>query len=124
MAKSVLIVDDSSFMRNYIKQALEEADFFVCGEAENAPQAIEKYKELKPNLVTMDIVMPRVEELDGIGAVRAIVDFDASAKIIVASAIGEKSLIKDAMDSGAKGFLVKPFKPDGLVKLARQALEE
>lgn len=123
MGKRVLIVDDASFMRNYIKNILEEAHFSVCGEALTAPQAIEKYKELKPDLVTMDIVMPRVEEFDGIGAVRAIIDFDLSAKIIVASAIGEKSLIKEAMENGAKGFLVKPFKPDELVKLVNQALE-
>ena len=124
MAKSVLIVDDASFMRNYIKNVLEEADFFVCGEASNGPQAVERYKELKPDLVTMDIIMPRVEELDGLEAVKMIIDFDASAKIIVASAISQKSLIDDAMQSGAKGFIVKPFKPDELVKLANQALED
>jgi len=124
MAKSVLIVDDAFFMRSYIKNVLEEAGFVVCGDASNGPQAVERYKELKPDLVTMDIVMPRIEELDGIGAVKMIIDFDASAKIIVASALSQKSLIDDATASGAKGFIVKPFKPEELVKLANQALED
>lgn len=112
MAKRVLVVDDAVFMRNYIKGILEKNGFEVCAEAANAPEAVQKYMEAKPDLVTMDMIMPKIEELDGVSAVKKIVDFDPQARIIVISAIGEEPLIKQAMESGARGFLVKPFKPD------------
>ena len=113
----VLVVDDAFFMRNYIGGILEEAGYEVCGEATNAPEAVARYKELNPDMVTMDIIMPRIEELDGIGAIGAIVDHDAAAKIVVISALGEEALIKKALSCGAKGFIIKPFKADKLINL-------
>ncbi len=120
MKKRVLIVDDALFMRNYIRSILEKAGFDVCGEAVNAPEAVEKYKELKPDLVTMDIIMPRIEELDGVGAVKEIVSFDRNANIIIISAVGEEALVKEALSYGAKAFLVKPFKPDRFLDTINQ----
>ena len=115
MNKKVLIVDDALFMRNYIRGTLEEVGFEVCAEASNAPEAVKKYKELKPDLVTMDVIMPQIENLDGIGAVKEILKFDPKANVIVISAMGEGPLVKEALASGAKSFLVKPFKPDELI---------
>ena len=120
MQKKVLVVDDAFFMRNYIRGILEEAGFEICGEASSAPEAVKKYKELKPDLVTMDIIMPRIEELDGIGAVAEIIGMSPEAKIVVISAIGEELLVKKALSMGAKGFIVKPFKADKLVDLLNQ----
>ena len=115
MKKRVLIVDDALFMRNYIKGILERIDFEVCGEASSAPEAVEKYKELKPDLVTMDIIMPQIENLDGVGAVKEIINVDPKANIIVISAVGEEPVVKEVLACGAKTFLVKPFKPDRLI---------
>jgi len=120
MKGKVLIVDDAIFMRNYIKGILEKEGYEICGEASNAPEAIRKYKELKPDLLTMDIIMPKIEELDGLGAIKKILEFSPLAKIIVISAVGEEPLVKEAIAIGAKGFLVKPFKPDNLLKLIKQ----
>ncbi len=115
MGKRALIVDDALFMRNYIRGILEKDGFEICGEASSAPEAVDKYKELKPDLVTMDVIMPRIEELDGAGAVKEIVHFDPQANIIVISAVGEESVVKEALACGAKSFLMKPFKPDKLI---------
>ena len=111
-------------MRNYIKGILYNSDFEVCAEADNAIEGVERYKELKPDLVTMDIIMPRIEELDGIGAVRTLLEYDTQAKIIMISAIGEEHLVKEALAIGAKGFLVKPFKPDELLNLLSQVFQQ
>jgi len=115
MKKRVLIVDDALFMRNYIRGILEKIDFEICGEASSAPEAVEKYKELKPDLVTMDIIMPEIENLDGVGAVKEILGLDSNANIIVISAVGEEPVVKEALSYGAKSFLVKPFKPNRLI---------
>ncbi len=123
MKKRVLVVDDALFMRNSIKGLLEKAGFEVCGEAATAPEAVEKYKELKPDLVTMDIIMPRIDELDGVGAIRKIMEFDSDAKIVVVSAVGEDPIVKEAMAAGAKGFLVKPFKVDNLIETLNSIFE-
>ncbi len=111
MAK-VLIVDDAAFMRISIKNTLTKNGFEVVGEAENGAVAVEKYKELKPDVVTMDITMP---EMSGLDALKTIMAFDANAKIIMVSAMGQEAMVRDAVLSGAKGFIVKPFKEDGLL---------
>ena len=116
MKRKALIVDDALFMRNYIKGILQEAGFEECIEAANALEGVKKYKEFRPDLVTMDIIMPRVEELDGIGAVKQILEFDSQAKVIIISAVAEDPLVKEAIERGAKGFLVKPFKPGKLIE--------
>ncbi|MCM8773915.1 MAG: response regulator [Candidatus Omnitrophica bacterium] len=120
MKKKILVVDDAIFMRNYIRGILHNSNFEVCGEASDAIEAVEKYKQLKPDLVTMDIIMPRIDELDGIGAIKKIIAMDPQAKIIVISAIGEEHLVNEATNQGAKAFLIKPFKPDELIKLLKQ----
>ena len=111
MAK-VLIVDDAAFMRISIKNTLTKNGFEVVGEAENGAIAVEKYKELKPDVVTMDITMP---EMSGLEALKAIVALDANAKIIMVSAMGQEAMVRDSVLSGAKGFIVKPFKEEGLM---------
>lgn len=110
--KRVLIVDDAAFMRMSIKNMLANYEFEVVGEAENGIQAIEKYQELQPDIVTMDITMP---ELDGIQALREIKKFDPSASVVMVSALGQEARMKEAIIYGAKGFIVKPFKEELLI---------
>lgn len=111
--KKVLVVDDAAFMRMSIKMTLEKNGFTVVGEAENGKVAIEKYKELNPDIVTMDITMP---EMTGTEALKTIINFDQNANIIMVSAMGQEYLVKEAIVSGAKSFVVKPFSEDILVK--------
>jgi two-component system chemotaxis response regulator CheY len=124
MRKRVLIIDDASFMRNLIKDILVSEGFEICGEASTAVEGIEKYKALKPDLVTLDIVMPKMEEKDGLTAVKEIVSFDPKAKIIVVSALGEIKLIQEALSYGAKDFIVKPFTPEKLLNVIKKNLFE
>jgi len=116
MAKA-LIVDDAAFMRITIKNALLKNGYEVVGEAENGVVAVEKYKELRPDVVTMDITMP---EMSGLDALKAIVALDSKAQIIMISAMGQESMVRDAILSGAKGFIVKPFKEDSLLSALRK----
>ena len=111
--KTVLIVDDAAFMRMSIKMTLEKNGFEVVGEAENGKKAIGKYNELKPDIVTMDITMP---EMDGIEALKAIKKSDPEATVIMASAMGQETLVKEAILAGAKSFVVKPFSKDIFIK--------
>jgi len=110
--KRVLIVDDAAFMRITIKNMLTKNGFEVVGEAENGLVGVTLYNELKPDIVTMDITMP---ELNGIDALKAIIKMDAAAKVVMLSAMGQQEMVKDAIISGAKGFVVKPFKEDTVV---------
>ena len=112
--KKVLVVDDAIFMRNALKLMLERNGFEVVGEAENGLVAIQKYKTLRPDIVTMDITMP---EMDGIEALKAIRQFDAAAKIVTISALGQECYVREAVLSGAKGFIVKPFKEEQIMKV-------
>lgn len=121
MAK-VLVVDDALFMRRMIADILKKEGVEICGEAENGKEAIDKYKELKPDLVTMDIVMPKIEEIDGIGAVKEIMKIDPQAKIIMVSAMGQHSLVVDAIQAGAKDFVTKPFQPSRVVEAYKRVL--
>ena len=113
----ILIVDDAAFMRLTIKTMLERNGFEVVGEAANGKEAIKKYLELKPDLVTMDITMP---EMSGIEALIAINQNDPSAKIVMISAMGQDSLLKEAIINGAKYFIVKPFREDDIIKTIKQ----
>jgi two-component system chemotaxis response regulator CheY len=119
MATRVLVVDDAAFMRMMIKDILTKNDFEVVGEASNGAEALEKYKDLKPDLTTMDITMP---EKDGISAVKDIRAFDSTAKIIMCSAMGQQAMVIEAIQAGAKDFIVKPFQPDRVVEAMRKAL--
>lgn len=111
--KKIMVVDDAAFMRGTLKMMLERNGFQVIGEAENGAIAVQKYAELKPDIVTMDITMP---EMTGIEALTKIKEMDSSAKIIMISALGQESYVKEAIIKGAKGFLVKPFKEEAVVK--------
>lgn len=111
--KKILIVDDALFMRVTLKTMLEKNNFEVVGDAENGIKAIEMYKLLKPDIVTMDITMPQME---GIEALKEIIEFDPDAKVIMVSALGQETKVKEAIIIGAKGFVVKPFKEEYLVK--------
>lgn len=119
MAKKVLIVDDAAFMRMMIKDILTKNGFEVAGEAENGITAIEKYKDIRPDLVTMDITMP---EMDGIAAVKEILAFDPEAKVIMCSAMGQQAMVIDAIQAGAKDFIVKPFQPERVIEAVSKAL--
>ena len=116
--KKVLIVDDAAFMRLNLKNIIEEMGFKIIAEAENGKEGVEKYKEYKPDLVTMDITMP---EMDGISATREIKNFDQSAQVLVCSAMGQQSLVIEAIEAGAKDFIVKPFERNR-IKTAMQKL--
>ncbi|GAB6098605.1 response regulator [Halanaerocella petrolearia] len=109
MAKSILITDDANFMRTMLAKIVKENDYEVVGMAENGEDAVAKYKELNPDLVTMDITMPG---MDGIEATKNIIDYDADAKIVVCSAMGQKPMVLEAIEAGAKDFIVKPIKPE------------
>lgn len=110
--KKVLIVDDAAFMRMSIRSMLSNYEFEIIGEAENGLQAIQKYKELKPDIVTMDITMP---EMDGLQALREIKKIDPGASVVMVSALGQEARMKEAVIYGAKGFIVKPFKEEIIV---------
>ena len=118
MAK-VLIVDDAAFMRMMIKDILEKNGFEVVGEASNGIVAVDLYKKEKPDVVTMDITMP---DMDGIEAVKAIKEFDPAAKVIMCSAIGQQSMVMDAIKAGAKDFIVKPFQADRVLEAINKVL--
>jgi len=119
MAIKVMVVDDAAFMRMMIKDILTKNGYEVVGEAENGAKAIEKYHELKPDLTTMDITMP---EMDGITAVKEIKKVDAAAKIIMCSAMGQQAMVIEAIQSGARDFIVKPFQADRVLEAVRKAV--
>ena len=117
---SILLVDDAAFMRINLKNILEKAGYEVVGEAENGKDAIDKYKDLDPDLVTMDITMP---EMDGIEAVKSIKELDSEANIIMCSAMGQQSMVVEAIEAGAKDFIVKPFEDDRVIEAVEKAME-
>ena len=119
MANKVLIVDDAAFMRMMIKDILEKNGYDVVGEASNGLVAVDLYKKEKPDVVTMDITMP---DMDGIEAVKQIRTFDPNAKIIMCSAMGQQSMVMDAIKSGAKDFIVKPFQADRVLEAIKKAI--
>jgi two-component system chemotaxis response regulator CheY len=119
MAKRVLIVDDAIFMRNMIKDIFAGSGFEVVGEASNGVEAIDKYQQLKPDLTTMDIVMPFKS---GIEATREIVKQDRNAVIVMCSALGQESLVMEAIEAGASDFIVKPFKAEDVLTVVNKVL--
>lgn len=120
MAKKILLVDDAAFMRMMLKDILSKNGFEVVGEAGDGVQAVEKYKELSPDLITMDITMP---EMDGITALKKIKEINPDAKIIMCSAMGQQAMVIDAIQAGAKDFIVKPFQPDRVIEAIQKALD-
>ncbi len=119
MGQKILIVDDAAFMRMMIKDILVKNGYDVVGEAQDGAEAVEKYKELEPDLVTMDITMP---EKDGIAALKEIKEIDPTAIIIMCSAMGQQAMVIDAIQAGAKDFIVKPFQADRVIEAIQKAL--
>ncbi|MFZ5754996.1 MAG: response regulator [Bacillota bacterium] len=119
MGFKILIVDDAAFMRMMLKDILTKNGYDVIGEAENGQIAVDKYKDLRPDLVTMDITMP---ELDGISAVKKIKQFDPNARIVMCSAMGQQAMVIDAIQAGARDFIVKPFQPERVLEAVKKAL--
>lgn len=118
--KKVLIVDDAAFMRMAIKNILVKHDFEVLDEAENGLVGLNKYKDLKPDLVTMDITMP---EMTGLEALKEIIAYDPAAKIVMVSAMGQEQMVMEAIRNGAKSFIVKPFKEDHVIQTLNKILQ-
>lgn len=119
MSKRVLVVDDAAFMRMMIKDILSKNGFEVVGEAENGAVAVKLYRELNPDIVTMDITMP---EMDGIAAVKAIKEIDPRAKVIMCSAMGQQLMVMEAIQAGARDFIVKPFQQERVVQALEKAI--
>jgi two-component system, chemotaxis family, chemotaxis protein CheY len=113
MAKRILITDDALFMRVNLRNILSQNGFEVCGEATNGAEAVTMYEALKPDIVTMDITMP---EMDGLTALKTIRNTHPDAKVIMVTAMGQKAMVVDAIQHGAKDFIVKPFQPDRVLE--------
>ena len=119
MPFTVLVVDDASFMRSMIRDIFARGPFVVAAEAENGEEAVRLYQEVHPHLTTMDIVMP---QMDGITALREIMRLDPAAKVVMCSALGQEALIAEAIEAGARDFIVKPFHPGRVLKVAQSVL--
>jgi two-component system chemotaxis response regulator CheY len=121
MGAKIMLVDDAAFMRIMLKDILTKNGFEVCGEAENGERALERYVECKPDLVLLDITMP---ELDGIETLKGLMEKDPKAKVIMCSAMGQQTMVIEAIQCGAKDFVVKPFQPDRIVEAINKVLGE
>ncbi|HEY0778310.1 MAG TPA: response regulator [Gemmatirosa sp.] len=119
MAHTVLVCDDALFMRTMVSDILQQAGYEVIGEASTGAEAVSRYQELRPDLVTMDIVMP---DMGGVDAVRAIRAHDPAARVVMCSAMGQQALVVDAIQAGARDFVVKPFQPGRVIEAAERAL--
>lgn len=120
MSHKILIVDDAAFMRSMIAEILEKTgEFEVVGQASTGTEAVERYRELGPDLVTMDIVMP---EMDGIDATRAIVREDPGAVIVMCSALGQEALVIESIAAGARDFIIKPFTAEKVLQVVHNLL--
>ena len=117
----VLVADDASFMRQMIREIVEAEGHEVVGEASDGDEAVEEWKRLHPDVVTMDIVMPR---RSGIDAVKGIMEIDSTACVVMCSALGQETLVQEALQAGAVDFIVKPFKPDSVISTLAKVLEK
>jgi two-component system chemotaxis response regulator CheY len=119
VGRQVLITDDTAFMRMTLRNILEKNGYEVVGEAEDGQVAVDRYAELRPDLVTMDVTMPK---MDGITAIKKIMEIDPQAKIIVCSAMGQKALVIEALNAGARDFIVKPFQADRIINAVQKVI--
>ena len=121
MKARVLIADDASFMRQMIREIIEPEGFEIVGEAADGVEAVEQFQACQPDIVTMDIVMPK---RSGIDAVKGILEVDSSACVVMCSALGQETLVMEALQAGAKDFIVKPFKPDAVLETMNKIVEK
>lgn len=119
MAKRILLVDDAAFMRMMIKDILTKAGYEICGEGVDGVDGLQKYKDLKPDLVTLDITMPNK---DGLQCIKDIKAFDPSALVIMCSAMGQQAMVIEAIQAGAKDFIVKPFQSDRVIEAVKKVI--
>ncbi|MCG9967956.1 response regulator [Pelotomaculum terephthalicicum JT] len=119
MGKRILIVDDAAFMRMMIKNIVTKNGYEVVGEAENGQVAVDLYKQHKPDLVTMDITMPEMNGIEGVKAIRGI---DPNANVIMCSAMGQQAMVMEAIQAGAKDFIVKPFQQDRILQAIERVM--
>ncbi|MGQ9465012.1 MAG: response regulator [bacterium] len=117
----ILVVDDAMFMRRMLTDILEKGGHTVCGVASTGKEAVERYKELKPELVTMDIIMP---DMSGIEAVKEIKKIDPKAKILMVSAMGQQALVLEAVQAGALDYVVKPFQPSRVLESIERIMKK
>ena len=115
----VLIVDDASFMRMTIRRMLEPEGYEIAGEAGNGVEAVQKYIELQPDVVLLDITMP---EMNGVDALKRMKEYDPKARVVICSAMGQQAMVAQAIQSGAKDFIVKPFEKDRLIAAIKRVL--
>jgi two-component system chemotaxis response regulator CheY len=119
MSKKIMLVDDAAFMRMMIKDTLQKNGYTEIVEAGNGEQAINTYLAEKPDLILMDITMP---VMDGLEALRKLKEMDKNIKVVMCSAMGQETMVVDALKLGAKDFIVKPFKPDRIMKTVNSIL--
>ena len=122
MAK-ILIVDDAIFMRKMLSDILVKDGHEIAGEAENPKEAINLYKKIKPDVVTMDIIMPEIDGIDANKAIKEIISFDPNARILMVSAMGQQETVVEAIQAGAKDFIVKPFQPSNVTSAVKRLLK-
>ena len=120
MSPKVLIIEDAKYMQNLLRDIFKKNGYEITGKVDNCHEGIERYKKSKPDLVTVDIIMP---DMSGVEAIKEITAFDPNAKTIVVSALGHQALIDEAMKAGAKSYVVKPFTPSKIIEAAKKALE-
>lgn len=121
MSCRVLVADDARFMRQLIRDIIEPEGFEVVGEAADGREVVEQFQRLQPDLVTMDVVMPK---RSGIEAVRDILAIDSNARVAMVSALGQEALVMEALDAGAQEYVVKPFKPDAVLATLRKLADK
>ncbi len=122
MAK-IMIADDSKFMRKMLTDILTAEGHQIIGESENARETIELYKKLKPDLVTLDIIMPLVEGIETLSALKAIIEENPQAKVVMVSALGQEDVVEECIRTGAKAFIVKPFRSSNVAEVVNDVLE-
>ncbi len=122
MAK-ILIADDSKFMRKMLTDILTAEGHQIIGESENARETIELYKKLKPDLLTLDIIMPLVEGIETLSALKAIIEENPQAKVVMVSALGQEDVVEECIQAGAKAFIIKPFKSSKVAEVANDVLK-
>ncbi len=119
---NIMIVDDSKFTRKMLSDILTEKGHQIVGEAENAKEAVEFYERLKPDLVTLDIIMPEVEGTDAISALKAMVKVNPKARVVIVSAMGQQEVVEECIQAGARDFIVKPIQPSNVAGVVESVL--